>query len=90
MDTNSSSDTLIDKVAQSADSTINSTQRVAEAGRNKLSDLSDHLRSSALHASDSTVKYVQHDPIKAILIAAATGAALMALLGLLGRSLSRK
>jgi len=45
-----------------------------------------HLKESALRASDNTVSYVKDEPVKSILIAAATGAALMALIGLLTRS----
>jgi len=45
-----------------------------------------HLKESALRASDTTVSYVKDEPVKSILIAAATGAALMALIGLLTRS----
>lgn len=44
------------------------------------------LQDSAHHASQSTVRYIQDEPVKSILIAAATGAALMALVGLMGRS----
>lgn len=47
------------------------------------------LRSKAEHAGDLTVRYIQSDPIKSVLIAAATGAALMALLGLVSRSRTR-
>lgn len=36
-------------------------------------------------ASDRTFGYIQHEPVKSMLIAAATGAALMALVGLLTR-----
>ncbi len=43
-------------------------------------------RDVAVRANDLAVSYVQEQPLKAVLIAAATGAALMALAGLLGRS----
>ena len=79
-----------DQAAQSADAAIKSTQRLANAALENLSEETNQLRASALRASDSTVKYIQHDPVKAILIAAATGAALMALAGLIGRALPRK
>jgi ElaB/YqjD/DUF883 family membrane-anchored ribosome-binding protein len=44
------------------------------------------LRDQAVRASDTTVGYVRDEPWKAMMIAAATGAALMALLGLMSRS----
>lgn len=47
---------------------------------------SQQLRDTALHATDTTAGYIKNDPIKAVLIAAATGAALMALVSLISRS----
>jgi hypothetical protein len=44
------------------------------------------LRDKALRASDNTVGYIKDEPVKAMLIAAATGAALMALVSLITRS----
>jgi hypothetical protein len=46
------------------------------------------LRVKAGHASDNTVHYIQHEPVKAVLLAAVTGAALMALVSLISRSRS--
>lgn len=40
----------------------------------------------AARATDSTVSYIKDEPVKAMLIAAATGAALAALMSLLSRS----
>jgi ElaB/YqjD/DUF883 family membrane-anchored ribosome-binding protein len=60
-----------------------------QSGVNGVRETSEHLRDTALRASDGTVKYIKEDPIKAILIAAATGAALMALIGLVSRGHSR-
>jgi ElaB/YqjD/DUF883 family membrane-anchored ribosome-binding protein len=57
-------------------------QRGIEAVRNG----SQQVRDKAVHATDVTADYIKNDPIKAVLIAAATGAALMALVGLLSRS----
>ena len=47
---------------------------------------SQQLRERALHASDATVARIRNEPIKSVLIAAAGGAALMALVSLLSRS----
>jgi ElaB/YqjD/DUF883 family membrane-anchored ribosome-binding protein len=51
-----------------------------------VKESTQQLREKAVQASDTTVSYIRDEPIKAMLIAAATGAALMALVGLLGRS----
>ena len=47
---------------------------------------SRHLRDSAQQASKQTVGYIRQEPVKAMLMAAATGAALMALVSLVTRS----
>ena len=59
-----------------------SAQVVKEAVR----DTSQQLRERAVQAQDMTVAYVKDEPIKAMLIAAATGALLMGLITMLGRS----
>ena len=41
-----------------------------------------------MHASDATVNYIKEEPVKSILVAAATGAALMALVSMMSRSRS--
>lgn len=45
--------------------------------------------SKTQHAADSTTHYIREEPIKSVLIAAATGAVLMALVGLVSRSPGR-
>lgn len=59
---------------------------LAKRGANALRDTTQQLRDQALKASDTTVMYIKDEPLKSILIAAATGAALMALIAMLGRS----
>lgn len=49
------------------DAVLNGSHRVAERAR---------------QAGDGTVRYIQHEPVKSVLMAAATGAALMALVSL--------
>ena len=60
-------------------------RRSAEAVR----ETSQQLREKALRATDETVSYIKDEPVKSVLIAAATGAALMALLSLVSRSRRR-
>ena len=62
---------------------------LAQQGMDTVRDTSQQLREQAIRAADSTVSYVKEEPVKAMLIAAATGAALMALLSLMIRSRDR-
>jgi ElaB/YqjD/DUF883 family membrane-anchored ribosome-binding protein len=91
---------LAEQASQSADRAIQTTQRVANDALDSLSssvqhgvdsvcDTSRQLRDGAMHASDASVNFIKHEPIKSVLIAAATGAALMALIGLLNRPHAR-
>ncbi|MBT3067530.1 hypothetical protein [Rhodoferax sp. U11-2br] len=59
---------------------------MAHRGLDSVRETSHQLRLKAEHASDSTVGYIRQEPVKAVLIAAATGAALMALVSLVARS----
>ncbi|MDO9093738.1 MAG: hypothetical protein Q8R98_09840 [Rubrivivax sp.] len=86
--TQTAANQAIDGMANTAhklqDDAVHLTQRSVDAVRQG----SQHLRESALHAKDSTLGYIKDEPVKSMLIAAATGAALMALLGLMSRSRS--
>lgn len=59
---------------------------LAQRGVDAVRGGSQQLRDQARHASDSTVGYIKDEPVKAVLIAAATGAVLMALVSLMSRS----
>jgi ElaB/YqjD/DUF883 family membrane-anchored ribosome-binding protein len=58
----------------------------AKRGLEVMRDSSQQLREKAQQASEQTVAYVKDEPVKSMLIAAATGALLMGLVSLLGRS----
>lgn len=62
---------------------------LVQRGTDALHDRSEQLRNSARDASDYTVNYIRDEPVKAMLMAAATGAALMALVGLMARGNGR-
>jgi ElaB/YqjD/DUF883 family membrane-anchored ribosome-binding protein len=84
------SDTVED-VRSKAGPMLNKVTSQAEAaarrGMEAVRDTSQQLRERAVQASDMTVAYVKDEPIKAMLIAAATGAVLMGLISMLaGRS----
>lgn len=72
----SQAEPLLDGAADQASS-------MAHRGLHSLQDSTAALRTSARHASDNTVSYIRHDPVKSMLIAAATGAALMGLISLM-------
>ena len=59
---------------------------LAHDGMDAVRDGSRHLRDSAQQASKYTVGYIRQEPVKSMLMAAATGAALMALVSLVTRS----
>jgi len=80
---------LVNQTSQAADQAIRATQHMASDARDRLLNTSHQLRLKAEHASESTVNYIRHDPIKSILIAAATGAALMALISLISGNRNR-
>jgi ElaB/YqjD/DUF883 family membrane-anchored ribosome-binding protein len=69
-------------MAHAADSVSQFAQRGVESVR----ETSHQLRRKAGQASESTVNYIRDEPMKSVLIAAATGAALMALISLLSHS----
>jgi ElaB/YqjD/DUF883 family membrane-anchored ribosome-binding protein len=62
---------------------------LTQRGLDSVRETSHQLRLKAEHASDNTVAYIKHDPVKSVLIAAATGAALMALISLVSDARNR-
>jgi ElaB/YqjD/DUF883 family membrane-anchored ribosome-binding protein len=90
---NATLDRLSDKVEDArsqAAPLLNRWSSQAEAAARRSADAvretSAQLRDRAMQASDTTVGYIKDEPIRAVLIAAATGAALMALIALMSRS----
>ena len=51
--------------------------QMVQRGTNSLQQHSEQWREQALQARDSTRSYIQNDPLKAVLLAAAAGAALL-------------
>lgn len=80
----------VDSAREHAAPLINRLSTQAEAaarrGADMVKETSAQLRDKALRAQDSTVGYIKDEPVKSMLIAAATGAALMALVSLASRS----
>lgn len=61
------------------------TSLIAQHGKEALRESVDQLRERSLRTRDSAATYIQHEPMKAVLIAAAVGAAVMGLLVVFGR-----
>ena len=90
---NQSLENLAEKVQDLRDQTIQLLNRVASEaealarrGLDSVRDTSAQLRDRAAKVSDNTVGYIKDEPMKSMLIAAATGAALMALVSLVTRN----
>jgi ElaB/YqjD/DUF883 family membrane-anchored ribosome-binding protein len=64
-------------------------ESAARRGIDAASDATHRLRDRAARTTDSTVDYIKDEPVKAMLIAAAAGAALVTLMGLIHRSRAR-
>ncbi len=73
---------ILDRLSQQAEAI---TRRSIDAVR----DSSAQLREKAAQLSDTTVALIRDEPLKSVLIAAASGAALMALVVLASRSGNR-
>lgn len=77
---------LRSKAAPAIDRISARAEAAAKRGIEAVRDGSHQLRDKATRASDSTIAYVKDEPVKAVLVAAATGAFLMGLLSLMTRS----
>lgn len=74
---------LRSQAAPLLDSAAGRASTLAHEGLGAVHDQSQRLRHSARDASESAVRYVQHDPVKSMLMAAAAGGVLMALVNLM-------
>ncbi len=71
------------------DKLMEQTSQLAQRGLDAVHDGALQLRDKAHLGTDATVHYIQREPIKSVLIAAATGATLMALVSLMTSSRHR-
>jgi ElaB/YqjD/DUF883 family membrane-anchored ribosome-binding protein len=79
----------LDAATQQISDSLDSASTMAHNGVAKFMDSSQQLRESAQRAGQSTLATIREEPVKSVLIAAATGAALMALVTLVTRSSHR-
>lgn len=75
-------DTAREQVAPVADRLSMQAQEAARRGVGAVREASTQLRETAVKASDTTIAYIKDEPVKAMLISAAVGAASMALINL--------
>ena len=61
-------------------------QKLVQQAREMFNDAFQTLRDEASEVSDKAVAYTKDEPVKAMLIAAATGAALVGLISMMARS----
>jgi ElaB/YqjD/DUF883 family membrane-anchored ribosome-binding protein len=90
---NEALDRLSDKVHEAHDKAAPKIVRMAEQaetlvrrGSEVLREGTQQVREKAVVASDRTIAYIRDEPVKSVLIAAATGAALLALVNMMSRS----
>lgn len=79
----------LNAVASEASRMTDQASKLAHRGVDALNDASHQVRDRVLQASDNTVNYIRAEPVKAALMAAATGAALMGLVCLMSRPRDR-
>ena len=73
--------TLASAVAQGTEHAV----ALAHDGMEAVRERAHLLREKSMHAKDVTTTYIQHEPVKSVLMAAAVGAALMGLVALFSR-----
>ena len=80
----------VDNVRDQAEPTVRrlaaQAETLARRGMDAVRDSSQQLREQATEMTDRTTRYVKDEPLKAVLIAAAAGAALLAVLSVVIRS----
>ena len=83
-------DTLLDQATALRQRASDEAADLAHRGAQAVRDRTQHLRETAENASHRTLGYIKDEPVKSMLIAAATGAALMALLSLVNSNRHRR
>ena len=65
---------------------VSDAEKLTRRGVTAVREGSQQLRETTAQATDSTLGYIREEPVKSVLIAAAVGASLMALITLVIRS----
>ena len=77
---------LRDEAAPMLDRAGDQASALAQRGMDAVREGTQQVRERTAHAADASVAYIRAEPLKSVLIAAAAGAALMALIGLVARA----
>lgn len=85
-----SAQTLRRETAPLLDRAADRASTLAHRGIDAVKDATHQVRAQAQSTSDRTVDYIRAEPVKAVLIAAAAGAALTGAVVLLSRSRDRR
>jgi ElaB/YqjD/DUF883 family membrane-anchored ribosome-binding protein len=81
---------MVQETSAAANMAAHATQKFADDSFDSIRETTQRLIDTADDASSRTRGYIKHEPVKAVLIAAATGAALMALLSLVNHTRQRR
>jgi ElaB/YqjD/DUF883 family membrane-anchored ribosome-binding protein len=73
-------------VPQAVERAADQVSETARLGTQKFQQGTEQVKAQFNQVTDSAIAYVKDEPVRAMLIAAAAGAALMALAGLIGRA----
>ncbi|OIN91039.1 MAG: hypothetical protein AUJ20_12440 [Comamonadaceae bacterium CG1_02_60_18] len=79
----------LEKLTQAMQDLRHQAMPLVERGADSLRQTTHQLCVKAERATESTADHIRHDPLKSVLIAAATGAALMALVNLVSHARDR-
>jgi len=83
---NTTTDGILQGAVPMMTNAIEQADEALQSGVNSVRHQAAQIRNQADHANQVALGYIRQEPVKSILIAAATGAALMAVLSLLNRS----
>lgn len=78
----------VDQVAPLLHGATDEANAIAQRGLHAVQDSALQLREKASRTGEATVRYIQQEPVKSVLLAAATGAVLMGVISLLSRTRS--
>jgi ElaB/YqjD/DUF883 family membrane-anchored ribosome-binding protein len=81
-----SASSMMKTTGQALDGLSREAQHLAQRSSDLLQERSAQLRKQAAQTRDATLGYIQQEPVKAVLYAAAAGAALVILGSLLSRN----
>ncbi len=76
----------VDSLSQSAQELKTNANALGQRGLGALREGTQQVCDSALRLGERTTGRIQQAPVKSVVLAAATGAALMAVFGLMGRT----